>query len=40
MFVSHSTDNRYNANWISQALGIELRFYDDEENELAVYHID
>lgn len=29
-----------NANWISQALGIELRFYDDEENELAVYHID
>ena len=29
-----------NANWISQALGIELRFYDDEENELAVYLVD
>jgi DNA helicase-4 len=26
-----------NANWISQAVGIEVRFYDDEENELAVY---
>jgi len=29
-----------NANWISQAMGIEVRFYDDEENELAFYHID
>ena len=28
------------ANWISQAMGIEVRFYDDEENELAFYHID
>jgi DNA helicase-4 len=27
------------ANWISQAVGIEVRFDDDEENELAVYHI-
>ena len=29
-----------NANCISQAVGIEVRFYDDAENELAFYHID
>ncbi|WP_254449586.1 UvrD-helicase domain-containing protein [Anabaena sp. UHCC 0253] len=29
-----------NANWISQAAGIEVRFYDNEENELAVYLVD
>ncbi|MBO1064225.1 UvrD-helicase domain-containing protein [Anabaena sp. 54] len=29
-----------NANWISQAVGIEVQFYDDEENELAVYLVD
>ena len=28
------------ANWISQAVGIEVRFDDDEENELAVYLVD
>ncbi|QSV74127.1 MAG: hypothetical protein HEQ20_02250 [Aphanizomenon flos-aquae KM1D3_PB] len=28
-----------NANWISQALGIEVRFCDDEENKSEVYHV-
>ncbi|MBD2295175.1 UvrD-helicase domain-containing protein [Anabaena sphaerica FACHB-251] len=28
-----------NANWISQAVGIEVRFCDDEENKSEVYHI-
>ncbi|MGM3306815.1 3'-5' exonuclease, partial [Anabaena sp. WFMT] len=29
-----------NANWISQAMGIEVQFCDDGENELAVYLVD
>ncbi|MEH2275950.1 MAG: UvrD-helicase domain-containing protein [Nostoc sp.] len=29
-----------NAQWISQAAGIEVRFYDDLENMLAKYHVD
>lgn len=28
-----------NASWISQALGIEVRFCDDEENKSEVYHV-
>ncbi|WP_407897013.1 hypothetical protein [Scytonema sp. NUACC26] len=26
--------------WISRADGIEVRFYDDLENEVGIYHID
>ncbi|MEH2330128.1 hypothetical protein [Nostoc sp.] len=29
-----------NTQWISQAAGIEVRFYDDLENMLAKYHVD
>jgi DNA helicase IV len=29
-----------NAQWISHACGIEVRFYDDLENMLAKYHVD
>lgn len=29
-----------NAQWISHACGIEVRFYDDLENILAIYHVD
>ena len=28
-----------NANWISQAVGIEVRFYDDGENKSEVYRV-
>lgn len=28
------------ANWIAQAVGIEVSFYDELENKLAVYHVD
>ena len=27
------------ANWISQAVGIEVRFYDDGENKSEVYRV-
>ncbi len=29
-----------NANWVSQAAGIEVRFCDELENALAIYHVD
>ena len=29
-----------NADWISQAAGIEVRFYDELENLLAIYRVD
>jgi DNA helicase-4 len=29
-----------NAQWISHAAGIEVRFYDDLENMLAIYRVD